>query len=67
MRYVCLFALLPSFLFAQDGASIYKERCASCHDAPQGRVSAIATIKQMSPAAIYMALTSRSSSLNHRF
>jgi polyvinyl alcohol dehydrogenase (cytochrome) len=58
MRYVCLLALLPSFLFAQDGAAIYKERCASCHDAPQGRVPAIAAIKQMSAETIYLALTS---------
>jgi polyvinyl alcohol dehydrogenase (cytochrome) len=58
MRYVYLLALLPSSLFAQDGASIYKQRCASCHDAPEGRVPTIATIKQMSPEAVSMALTS---------
>jgi len=58
MRYVYLLALLPSSLFAQDGASIYKQRCASCHDAPEGRVPTIATIKQMSAEAVYMALTS---------
>jgi polyvinyl alcohol dehydrogenase (cytochrome) len=49
---------MPFFLLAQDGAAIYKERCASCHDAPQGRVPSIAAIKQMSGEAIYMALTS---------
>jgi polyvinyl alcohol dehydrogenase (cytochrome) len=42
----------------QDGAAIYKERCASCHDTPQGRVPSIATIKQMSAETIYAALTS---------
>jgi polyvinyl alcohol dehydrogenase (cytochrome) len=45
--------LLP----AQDGAALYKERCASCHDAPEGRVPAIGVIKKMSGGAIYAALT----------
>src|SRR5581483_8031020 len=58
MRYVCLFALMAPVLFAQDGAAIYKERCASCHDAPKGRVPALAAIKAMSGEAIYRALTS---------
>lgn len=57
MRYVCLLALITPVLYAQDGAAIYKERCASCHDAPQGRVPALSTIKQMTGAAIYAALT----------
>ncbi len=34
MRYVCLLTLMIPILFAQDGATIYKERCAGCHDAP---------------------------------
>jgi hypothetical protein len=34
MRYVCLFAVLTSTLWAQDGAAIYKERGASYHDTP---------------------------------
>ncbi len=58
MRYVCLFALMLPVLFAQDGAAIYKERCASCHDAPKARVPALAAIKAMSGEAIYRALTS---------
>jgi polyvinyl alcohol dehydrogenase (cytochrome) len=58
MRYVCLFALIAPALFAQDGAAIYKERCASCHDKPEGRVPTMATIKAMSGEAIYTALTS---------
>jgi polyvinyl alcohol dehydrogenase (cytochrome) len=57
MRFVCLLALLPSVLLAQDGAALYKERCASCHDVPQGRVPGIAAIKQMSGETIYVALT----------
>ena len=58
MRYVCLFVLTSSALSAQDGAAIYKERCASCHDMPQERVPSLATIKAMSAESIYRALTS---------
>jgi polyvinyl alcohol dehydrogenase (cytochrome) len=57
MRYVCLFALLTSTLWAQDGAAIYKQRCASCHDTPAPRVPSFSTIKAMSGEAIYLALT----------
>jgi polyvinyl alcohol dehydrogenase (cytochrome) len=45
---------------AQDGAAIYKERCASCHDAPTERVPSIAAIQAMSGEAIYIALTNGS-------
>ncbi len=63
MRHTCLplvmiVALSARVLSAQDGAAIYKERCASCHDAPEGRVPAISAIKAMSGEAIYVALTS---------
>jgi polyvinyl alcohol dehydrogenase (cytochrome) len=62
MRHVCLFALIilllsTRVLFAQEGAAIYKERCASCHDAPDGRVPPLSAIKAMSGEAIYAALT----------
>lgn len=57
MRYVCLFILMAPLLSAQDGAAIYKERCAACHDAPAGRVPSLSTIKDMSGEAIYLALT----------
>jgi len=42
---------------AQDGTALYKERCASCHDSPTGRIPSIGAIKQMTPEAIYAALT----------
>jgi polyvinyl alcohol dehydrogenase (cytochrome) len=58
MRYVFLLTLLLPALSAQDGAGIYKERCASCHDTPQARVPALSAIKAMSGEAIYLALTS---------
>src|SRR5215467_8660616 len=62
MRYVCLLVVMMSILFvpslsAQDGAAIYKERCASCHDTPQGRVPPLSAIKAMSGESIYAALT----------
>lgn len=57
MRYVCLFVLIPAALCAQDGAAIYKERCASCHDTPAPRVPPFSAIKAMSGKAIYSALT----------
>src|SRR5580704_9447516 len=58
MRYVCLLALLlPALSSAQDGAAIYKERCASCHDTPAERVPSLTAIKAMSGEAIYAALT----------
>ena len=58
MRYVCLLASMIPLLSGQDGGAIYKERCASCHDAPEGRVPSIKAIKAMSGEAIYLALTS---------
>jgi polyvinyl alcohol dehydrogenase (cytochrome) len=57
MRYVCLFALITPVLFAQDGAAVYKQRCAHCHDTPASRVPSLSTIKAMSAEAIYSALT----------
>ncbi len=42
---------------AQQGAALYRERCASCHDSPTGRTPSIGSIKQMTGVAIYAALT----------
>ena len=58
MRYAFLLAVIVPALCAQDGAAIYKERCASCHDMPAARVPSFATIKAMSGEAIYTALSS---------
>jgi hypothetical protein len=66
MRYVCLLALILPALFsaqasaAQDGAAIYKERCASGRDCPAERVSSLTVIKAMSGEAIYAALSTAS-------
>ena len=61
----CTFLLLltiTGLLQAQDGAALYKERCARCHDSdttgqPNGRIPSIGAIKQMTGEAIYAALT----------
>src|SRR5689334_23211374 len=58
MRYAYLLILtMAGFSQAQDGAALYKERCASCHDSPEGRTPSIGAIKQMTAQAVYAALT----------
>jgi polyvinyl alcohol dehydrogenase (cytochrome) len=62
MRSECLLILMLTGLLQaqaqyQDGEALYKERCASCHDSPSGRIPSIATIKQMSGEAVYSAMT----------
>src|SRR5580693_9986984 len=58
MRYASLLILtITGLLEAQDGAALYQERCASCHDSPQGRIPSIGAIKQMTGEAVYAALT----------
>src|SRR6185437_1534969 len=58
MRLACLLLLmLTRLLQAQDGAALYRERCASCHDSPTGRTPSIGAIKQMTSSAIYAGLT----------
>ena len=49
--------LTTGLLEAQDGAALYKERCASCHDSPAPRIPSLAAIKEMTGEAIYAALT----------
>ncbi len=61
MRYACLLILTTTGLMqAQDGAALYKERCASCHDSPAGRAPSIDAIRQMTGQAVYAALTNGS-------
>ena len=58
MRILLLFSLTASAVFAQDGAAIYKARCAGCHDAPSGRVPPVSALKAMSVPVILQALES---------
>ena len=63
MRRLCLLALTisalsPGTLSAQDGAAVYKERCASCHDMPEGRTPPLSAIKAMTGEAVFAALSS---------
>ncbi len=58
MRHLCLLLItMTGLVEAQDGAALYKERCASCHDSPTGRIPSISTIKKMTGEAVYAALT----------
>ena len=57
MRYSLLFLLIASTLYAQDGAQIYKQRCASCHDVPAAHVPSVDSIRKMSGDTINTALT----------
>jgi polyvinyl alcohol dehydrogenase (cytochrome) len=41
-----------------DGAAVYTENCARCHDAPQGRTPARDALKARTPEAILLALNS---------
>jgi len=55
--FALLILTITGLVEAQDGAALYKERCASCHDSPEGRIPSIGAIKQMTGGAIYAALT----------
>ncbi|HEV2548362.1 MAG TPA: PQQ-binding-like beta-propeller repeat protein [Stellaceae bacterium] len=42
---------------AVDGASVYRERCAQCHEGGVARAPDAASLKRMSPTAVKLALT----------
>ena len=48
---------IAGLLEAQEGAALYKQRCASCHDSPTGRTPSIEVIRQMTGEAVYAAMT----------
>jgi polyvinyl alcohol dehydrogenase (cytochrome) len=63
MRHAVLVVLMMALCaaaHAQDGATIYKTRCASCHDAAKERTPPLSALKAMSPAAVNAALTAGS-------
>jgi polyvinyl alcohol dehydrogenase (cytochrome) len=46
-----------SVVAAPDGAALYKDHCARCHDAPQGRTPTLDALKARSADTIVLALT----------
>jgi polyvinyl alcohol dehydrogenase (cytochrome) len=56
MRSLILFLLCTATVFAQDGAGIYKARCAACHDNPAGRVPPVSALRAMTETTILQAL-----------
>ncbi len=52
-----LILALSGLVAAQDGAALYQERCASCHDSATEGAPSIGAIKQMTADAVYAALT----------
>ncbi|HEY7209459.1 MAG TPA: PQQ-binding-like beta-propeller repeat protein [Bryobacteraceae bacterium] len=53
MRRIFLFLFCCACaISAQDGAGIYRARCAACHDKPAGRVPTLSALQAMTPAAI---------------
>ncbi len=56
MRNLLFFVLSAATVFAQDGAAIYKARCAGCHDTPSGRIPPFSALRTMAPAKILESL-----------
>lgn len=56
MRIFLLFAIGISVACAQDGAAVYKERCAQCHDAPTGRTPPFSALRDMPAGKIVSAI-----------
>src|SRR5215471_14798558 len=58
MRYVCLFTVLlvGTAAEAQDGAAVYKERCASCHNSAAVRVPSESALRAMNLLQVLAAL-----------
>lgn len=53
-------SLLGIAASAQDGAALYKQRCAGCHDTGANRAPAASALKQMSPETVNSALVNGS-------
>ena len=58
-RFSALFLALPCFAAPPDGAALYKQRCAMCHDrSAETRAPAPTALRQMSPENIVRSLES---------
>ena len=55
--------MLSAQVWAQDGAALYKQRCASCHEGGVARAPQADALKQMSPENVAFALKSGSMAL----
>ncbi len=55
-RFTTLFTLTIATLGAQDGAAIYKQHCAGCHDAPGTRVPPLSALRAMDAPSILRSL-----------
>ena len=53
-----LLAFFCASVVAQDGATLYQQHCAVCHNAPKGRIPALKALRGMSGTAILRALNS---------
>jgi len=58
LRFWSIALVAPLAALAQDGAVLYKQNCAVCHDAPTGRTPPLSAVRSMSPAAILTAMES---------
>jgi cytochrome c553 len=63
---IALFILIPSLSWAEDGASIYKAKCAACHGAdaagkPAAKIPSLVTddAKKLSDADLEKAITEK--------
>jgi cytochrome c553 len=63
---IALFILIPSLSWAEDGASIYKTKCAACHGAdaagkPAAKIPSLVTddAKKLSDADLEKAITEK--------
>src|SRR5947209_5435328 len=60
---ISVLALFGAAAFAQDGAAVYKERCAACHETGANRAPTPAGLKQMTPEAVETSLLTGSMAL----
>src|SRR5260221_14795683 len=57
-RQVCLLTLGVSLAAAQDGAAIYRHKCAECHAKPEGRVPPLSALRTLDPAKVLLSMES---------
>ncbi|MBV8809487.1 MAG: PQQ-binding-like beta-propeller repeat protein [Acidobacteriaceae bacterium] len=55
-RSITFFSLSVAIVGAQDGATIYKQHCAGCHDAPGTRVPPLSALRAMDAPSILRSL-----------